>query len=90
MFQPEASQQDDSLGTLGTENPTAREAQRVHAREGEYLCEACRTNFDYNGLGPLACPSCANTKADSLIPLYVEEDPARDELLSNDEFAAGD
>ena len=91
MMEPDAIQSsDEHLGALQYEHPTAREAQRTHARVGEYLCEACRTNFDYAGDGPLGCPNCSNSSADSLTPLYIEDDPSRDELLSPNEFPAGD
>ena len=81
---------EDGPGAVEVEIPTAHEAQRTHARNGEYLCEACKTNFEYNGVGPLRCPHCKNSAADGLLPLYIEDDPAHDEMLGPDEFPAGD
>ncbi len=71
--------------------PTAKAAQRQHARTGEYLCEACRTRFQYTTTEKdIACPHCHNVKADTLTPIYMEDDPQESEMLSKDEFSAGD
>ncbi|HEY9777269.1 MAG TPA: hypothetical protein V6C81_26135 [Planktothrix sp.] len=84
--------QDQQLGAVEKGLfPTAKSAQRQHARTGEYLCEKCRTNFEYTTSDKdIVCPKCHNAKADSLTPVYIEEDPQETELMSKDEFHGGD
>jgi len=73
-------------------SPTAREAQRSETtRTGKYLCEVCRTTFEYESdSDDLTCPNCHNAKADLLTSLYMADDPQSSEMMSRDEFAAGD
>jgi protein-arginine kinase activator protein McsA len=61
-------------------------------RPGDYLCQKCQTQFPCAGdqAAKLQCPKCKNTSAETLTPIYTEEDPKRDEMLGKDEFSAGD
>lgn len=85
------SQNEEHLGAENPTYPTAHEAQREErAKTGEYLCEACRTQFAFTTGNDLCCPKCKNAVADSLIPIFVPEDPGADEMLSRDDFGPGD
>lgn len=68
----------------------ARAAQRLESiKKGNYVCQKCQAQFKYTS-GDLQCPKCDTEKADNLVPIYVENDPERDEMLTRDEFSAGD
>jgi protein-arginine kinase activator protein McsA len=68
----------------------AKTAQRLESiKKGTYVCQKCQTQFKYAS-GDLKCPKCNTMKAEDLVPFYMENDPERDEMLSRDEFAAGD
>jgi uncharacterized Zn finger protein (UPF0148 family) len=68
----------------------ARAAQRLESiKKGTYACQKCQTQFKYAS-GDLKCPKCGTMKADNLVPFYMENDPERDEMLSRDDFSAGD
>ncbi|HEY9678986.1 MAG TPA: hypothetical protein V6C76_13335 [Drouetiella sp.] len=87
------SPQEDTGFKTETLAMNAVRAQRVSgARPGEYLCQKCQTQFKFDDVDPekLQCPKCQNKKAESLTAFYTEEDPARDEMLGKNEFAAGD
>jgi hypothetical protein len=88
----QSQQNEHHLGADAETLPTAHEAQRQrrYARTGEYQCQACQAHFMYNTGGPLVCPKCRNKVSDSLLPLYTEDDPGSDEMMSKDEFNAGD
>jgi hypothetical protein len=88
MRDPAANEQ--QLGATDPVYPSAREMQRGEARTGEYLCEACRTRFSFSAGQKLSCPKCHNRMPDALTPLYMEDDPSRNEMLGPDNFSAGD
>jgi uncharacterized Zn finger protein (UPF0148 family) len=68
----------------------AKTAQRLDgARQGDYICQRCQSKFHYE-TGKLRCPVCSTQAAENLVPLYTENDPEKDEMLSRDEFGAGD
>jgi predicted amidophosphoribosyltransferase len=68
----------------------AKAAQRINfVQPGSYVCQKCQAQFQYES-GPLSCPRCKTQKADDLVSFYSENDPERDEMLSKDEFGAGD
>jgi protein-arginine kinase activator protein McsA len=73
-------------------SPTAREVQRQESsRTGKYQCELCRTTFEYKSSEKeIVCPKCHNDKADSLTSLYIPDDPQSSEMMTRDEYAAGD
>ena len=50
-----------------------KEGQKI-PEPGEYQCQHCNCRFRVDG-AKLACPKCANTKLDELIPVYMENDP---------------
>jgi uncharacterized Zn finger protein (UPF0148 family) len=68
----------------------AKAAQRLDgAPQGDYLCQRCQSKFHYD-TGKLRCPVCSTQAAENLVSMYTENDPERDEMLSRDEFGAGD
>lgn len=56
----------------------------------EYLCDKCDTRFFLNFNGPLRCPNCYTTNINSLVPIYIEDDPPEEEMLSWHDFGQGD
>ncbi|HEY9719065.1 MAG TPA: hypothetical protein V6C69_16440 [Trichormus sp.] len=81
--------EEDPIGSI---SPTAREVQRQEtSRTGKYQCEACRTTFEYRSSDKqIVCPKCHNEEADSLTPLYIADDPQASEMMTREQFAAGD
>jgi protein-arginine kinase activator protein McsA len=70
----------------------AKRAQRpAEGKAGDYICGNCQTQFHYEmAEGKPECPSCHTTAAETLTPIYTEDDPKADEMLGKDEFSAGD
>ena len=90
-MQDNAAQEKDLGATEQNLLPTARAAQKIPRRSGEYLCEQCRTQFKYKASEKdISCPHCRNANADTVTPIYVADDPQETEMLSKDEFSAGD
>ena len=70
----------------------AKRAQRpAEGKPGDYICGNCQTQFHYEPEeGKPECPSCHTTAAETLTPIYTEDNPKDDEMLGRNEFAAGD
>lgn len=68
---------------------TAKTAQRQTAvKPGKYQCQRCQTNFRYSS-ALLQCPKCGTKTADNLLLVYTEESP-ENEMLTPEDFSAGD
>ncbi len=56
--------------------PTAHAVQRKYARTGDYQCQKCKNTFHFIAGGEVSCTRCKNKSAESIIALYIEDDPA--------------
>jgi protein-arginine kinase activator protein McsA len=70
----------------------AKRAQRpAEGKAGDYICGNCQTQFHYEmEEGKPECPNCHTTAAETLTPIYIEDNPKDDEMLGRSEFSAGD
>ena len=56
---------------------------------GVYLCQNCQIKFKFSA-GKLACPKCGSTDSESLVMIYVENDPEQEQMYSEIDWHAGD
>ena len=56
----------------------------------EYLCQKCETRFFFAKHEPLRCPNCYTTNVNSIVVIYMENDPAEEEMYSAADWGEGD
>ena len=54
-----------------------------------YLCQQCGVTFRLAD-AKLACPICSAAGHDNIIPVYVENDPEKEQMYSPVDWQAGD
>ena len=61
----------------------------VRPRPNVYQCQECEEVFSVIG-NVTRCPGCFSEDRTNLIVLHAEFDPEIDEMMTKDDFAAGD
>ena len=57
------------------------------AEPGDYECIWCDTVFTYNPeQGVLECPNCHHQDRKDLVPIYMQDNPAEDNMYTSGEF----
>ncbi len=56
---------------------------------GEYLCLRCEARILHTA-GAMCCVGCGNSKAEDLVPLYIEDDADEEEMYSQADWGQGD
>lgn len=53
-----------------------------------YMCMQCNKQFAFNK-GDLMCPNCGNRKRSELVPIYMKNNHAEDNMYTSEDFHGG-